>query len=291
MRIVSCAVILTVLELALTRGDGDTSRTRRSSVNDHYVDDHCEGHFQVESNTIIRTEDSINMGGSFLNETQVLSLSRCLHYCCQYPLCNTAVFDERMDTTEGGSCYLFDCGSLENLKCQFTANPDFSSAVLDIDRHKFDIDAQDHRQGHSNQLELLRSREGEDSGAESRACGDFQFRCRSGECVATYDTCNGIPQCTDASDEDPGMCSTSTTLSPPSNHIHMRPDMDPPQQQQYPYRQQQQQLPAQGTFWPQQQQQMTGFPDSRKTSYGGAGSELQRRFVRDLKESYESIMK
>ena len=71
----------------------------------------------------------------------------------------------------------------------------------------------------------------------------------------------------------------------------MRPDMDPPQQQQYPYRQQQQQLPAQGTFWPQQQQQMTGFPDSRKTSYGGAGSELQRRFVRDLKESYESIMK
>ena len=31
---------------------------------------------------------------------QVLSLSRCLHYCCTYPLCNTAVFDERMDSTE-----------------------------------------------------------------------------------------------------------------------------------------------------------------------------------------------
>ena len=110
----------------------------------------------METNTIIRTEDSINMGGSFLNETQVrlaagslvssdpdikselhgditavmcilhshiiqfriagsvnpalqlqpiycrqvLSLSRCLHYCCTYPLCNTAVFDERMDSTE-----------------------------------------------------------------------------------------------------------------------------------------------------------------------------------------------
>ena len=31
---------------------------------------------------------------------QVLSLSRCLHYCCTYPLCNTAVFDERMDSAE-----------------------------------------------------------------------------------------------------------------------------------------------------------------------------------------------
>ena len=94
----------------------------------------------------------------------MLSLSRCLHYCCTYPLCNTAVFDERMDSTEvtwiikmspvsnvdhyyqGGSCYLFDCGTLDELKCQFTANPDFSAAVLDIDRHKFDILAEDHRQ-------------------------------------------------------------------------------------------------------------------------------------------------
>ena len=47
---------------------------------------------------------------------------------------------------QGGSCYLFDCGSLDDLKCQFTANPDFSAAVLDIDRHKFDILAEDHRQ-------------------------------------------------------------------------------------------------------------------------------------------------
>ena len=146
---------LLLLIITLTRGDS-------SSVHDHYVDDHCEGHFQVETNTIIRTEDSINMGGAFLNETQVLSLSRCLHYCCSYPLCNTAVFDERMDSSEGGSCYLFDCGSLDDLKCQFTTNPDFSAAVLDIDRHKFDISADDQRQGHSSQLELLRSRDGMD---------------------------------------------------------------------------------------------------------------------------------
>ena len=70
---------------------------------------------QLEANTIIRTEDSLAMGATFLNETQVLSLTRCLHRCCSYPLCNTAVFDERMDSSEGGSCYLFDCGDPDRL--------------------------------------------------------------------------------------------------------------------------------------------------------------------------------
>ena len=43
----------------------------------------------------------------------MLSLSRCLHYCCTYPLCNTAVFDERMDSAEVSFrcqnvvCYMF----------------------------------------------------------------------------------------------------------------------------------------------------------------------------------------
>ena len=74
-------------------------------------------------------------------------------------------------------------------------------------------------------------------------CSQYQFQCRSGECIATYDTCNGIPQCTDASDEDPGLCPPQTTSSP-AGHLHLRPDMDPPQQQ----RQQQHQ-----SYWSQQQ--------------------------------------
>ena len=33
-------------------------------------------------------------------------------------------------------------------------------------------------------------------------CGEHQFRCaNSSECIAIYDVCNGIPQCTDGSDE------------------------------------------------------------------------------------------
>ena len=140
--------------------------------------------FQLEANTIIRTEDSLAMGATFLNETQVSSLTRCLHRCCSYPLCNTAVFDERMESSEGGSCYLFDCGDPDRLKCQFTTNPDFSAAVLDIDRHKFELTAADQRQGHSSQLELLRGGAGVEQGAgpgRGRDCGQFEWRCSSGE--------------------------------------------------------------------------------------------------------------
>ena len=69
----------------------------------------------------------------------------------------------------------------------------------------------------------------------------------AGECIASYDTCTGIPQCADASDEDPALCPAPTTLAPPP-HRHLRPDMDPPPQQQFPAQRPQQ-------FWPQQQQQ------------------------------------
>ena len=177
---------------------------KRSNIYDNYVDDHCEGHFQLERNTIIRTEDSIGAGGVFLNETSAGSLPRCLHFCCSFPLCNTVVYDDRPDSEDGGSCYLFDCGSMENIKCQFTNNPGFMSAMMDIDRHKFEISASDNKEDHSQKLSSLRGRVEE--------CGEWQWRCRSGECIPTYDTCNGIPQCQDGSDEDPKVCPPPTTL-------------------------------------------------------------------------------
>ncbi|KAL6731045.1 hypothetical protein Aduo_001957 [Ancylostoma duodenale] len=31
--------------------------------------------------------------------------------------------------------------------------------------------------------------------------GQWQWACRNGECIARYDTCDGIPQCSDGSDE------------------------------------------------------------------------------------------
>lgn len=218
-------LVTTVLLITTHLTNSQYNDLKKSSIYNNYVDDHCEGHYQVETNTIIRTEDSMAGGGVFLNETSARSLARCLHYCCSYPLCNTAVYDERSDDADGGSCYLFDCGSLDNIKCQFTSNNGFSSAMLDIDRHKFDLSSVEQREGHSKQLSDLRA------GGEVEECGQFQFKCSTGECIASYDTCNGIPQCRDGSDEDTKLCPAPTPLPP---HRHLRPDMDRPGYQQYP---------------------------------------------------------
>jgi len=182
------------------------SRTRRDLL-DHYSDQHCLEQFSVESSTIIRTKDSRENGAVFINETEVETLTRCLHLCCSTPLCNVAVFGE------GSSCYLFDCGSPEAFKCQFTGSDDFASAVLDLDRHRFDLSAADVQKDHSDQLQLLRSPklDQEVQSIVQDDCGRWQFSCNSGDCIAIYDVCNGIAQCRDGSDEDKEFCKTETT--------------------------------------------------------------------------------
>ena len=62
--------LVILLQLSIIHASSH-SRVSRSTLNNHFVDDHCEGHFQVESSMIIRTEDSISLGAVFLNETQV----------------------------------------------------------------------------------------------------------------------------------------------------------------------------------------------------------------------------
>lgn len=39
--------------------------------------------------------------------------------------------------------------------------------------------------------------------AKNAGCSRFQFACHSGECLAVYNACDGIPQCEDGSDEGP----------------------------------------------------------------------------------------
>nr|XP_045591793.1 uncharacterized protein LOC123753886 [Procambarus clarkii] len=46
----------------------------------------------------------------------------------------------------------------------------------------------------------------------ARKCSRFQFECHSGECIAIYNACDGIPQCQDNSDEDPALgCPPAST--------------------------------------------------------------------------------
>ncbi len=53
-------------------------------------------------------------------------------------------------------------------------------------------------------------------------CGRWQFSCRSGDCIAIYDVCNGIPQCRDGSDEDAAACKPTAAPPPPTQHPHLR---------------------------------------------------------------------
>ncbi|KAH8271661.1 hypothetical protein KR044_000474, partial [Drosophila immigrans] len=47
-------------------------------------------------------------------------------------------------------------------------------------------------------------------------CGRFQFSCHSGECIAVYNACDGIPQCLDGSDEGPE-CNAVASAPPKAN--------------------------------------------------------------------------
>lgn len=48
----------------------------------------------------------------------------------------------------------------------------------------------------------------------ARKCSRWQFECHSsGECIAIYNACDGIPQCQDGSDEDPKLfCPTGSSI-------------------------------------------------------------------------------
>ncbi|EDV32411.1 uncharacterized protein Dana_GF15825 [Drosophila ananassae] len=93
-------------------------------------------------------------------------------------------------------------------------------------------------------------------------CGRFQFTCHSGECIAVYNACDGIPQCEDGSDEGPecNTISSSATKSSGSNN-NMEP-AKPMVQQYLPVQnvQQQLQVAAQQQQHQQQQQQQQQQP-------------------------------
>ncbi|XP_063848513.1 AT-rich interactive domain-containing protein 1A-like isoform X2 [Scylla paramamosain] len=214
----------------------------------------CLEKFDVSESTIIRTEDSRMLGAQFLNESDVGNREDCLALCCATRFCNVAVFEEK----HSGSCYLFDCGKHEDLKCQFTSHSYYTSAVLRVNRHQLELGLWSEQSQHEAELANLSKGLGDAgetlNGPRSRnlppttppqqppptatphaltshqphhhhcphpppstttttttakptlpprKCTRFQFECHSGECIAIYNACDGIPQCSDSSDEDP----------------------------------------------------------------------------------------
>ncbi len=111
--------------------DGAADRVRLA---DNFGGSYCLDAFDVSLKSIIRTNDSLDLGADFLGEEDVKTFETCLKLCCQTRLCDVAVWDENL-----GSCFMFDCGSPEDFRCLFDPNDNYVTGALEIDRHKFEV--------------------------------------------------------------------------------------------------------------------------------------------------------
>ncbi|XP_030759290.1 low-density lipoprotein receptor-related protein 11 isoform X2 [Sitophilus oryzae] len=236
-----------------------STRSKRSEIDLQT----CIDNFNVHRDKIIRTQDSQNMGAKYLNEIDLGSREECLRLCCETEDCDVFVFEEK----NSGSCYLFHCGPPEDFKCKFTHHVNYSSAVLSINRHLPDLESQIKLTKHVQELTKLRKPESDtpelsqgnsklskppttlapvitkevlpmEKQTSSRKCSRFQFECRStGECIAIYNACDGIPQCADGSDEAhelgcpavEAVASAAAQTSPPVTTKKAPASVQPPQ--------------------------------------------------------------
>ncbi|XP_022246505.1 uncharacterized protein LOC106463320 [Limulus polyphemus] len=91
--------------------------------------------FQINRDTIIRTQDSRALGAKYLNETELPTNEDCIYWCWKVPKCNVAVYEEKTR----GSCYLFDCGTNDDFLCKFTSHGYYTSSILRISQHPYDL--------------------------------------------------------------------------------------------------------------------------------------------------------
>lgn len=193
--------------------------------------------FDIHRDTIIQTEDSRKMGANFLYHLDLNNHEECLRVCCETDKCDVFVFEDKFK----GTCFLFQCGPPDDFRCQFTAHANYTIAVLSPVQQEQQFRPQPfkpqatpspqqntyaiHLSQHEKELvDLKGSKESvvvskqlekkdvtsttipplgipmSDSGT-GNDCGRFQFKCHSGECIAIYNACDGIPQCEDGSDE------------------------------------------------------------------------------------------
>ncbi|XP_051165892.1 uncharacterized protein LOC127284490 [Leptopilina boulardi] len=184
----------------------------------------CVDSFVIHRDKIIRTLDSQEMGAKYLTEIDVNSENECIKFCCVTDQCDVFIFEEK----KPGSCYLFHCGPPQDFKCKFTDHANYSSAVLTNYKPPTVLQLEEQvRKTPEHELKSLRKQTNpglkeysynelpavaatqitKTSTVTSPApvkieCSRNQFECRtSGDCIAIYNVCDGIPQCPDGSDE------------------------------------------------------------------------------------------
>ncbi|XP_027843860.2 uncharacterized protein LOC114124712 [Aphis gossypii] len=183
----------------------------------------CANRFEVHEDKIIRTEDSKKLGAKFIDSVEQHDRAGCLELCCRTSRCDVFVFEEKSP----GTCYLFECGPSDDFKCKFTNHKNYSSALM-LSRHATELENQIKLTQIEHEHELIQLKKitsfttpsttvvpisninketeitiPQDKHSErTPRCSRYQFECNtSSECIAIYNACDGIPQCSDGSDE------------------------------------------------------------------------------------------
>ncbi|XP_073826715.1 uncharacterized protein [Musca autumnalis] len=242
----------------------------------------CLGQFDVHKNTIIRTGESQAIGGKYLQGLELDTMEECQRLCCETESCDVYIFESKKDgycyLFECGTPENFHCKFTRHANYTSavltpvirsnievtTQHPmvahKTSSAISqqewELSNLKIKPEVRTGKTGevglagmnnlpaNTNAKKSLASSDVESNTKVNSTvqCGRFQFACHSGECIAVYNACDGIPQCEDGSDEGPE-CSgannnnnvatnTKSSSDGNSNKISSSPQMTQYQQSQ-----------------------------------------------------------
>ncbi|XP_034472908.1 low-density lipoprotein receptor-related protein 11 isoform X2 [Drosophila innubila] len=248
----------------------------------------CIGHFDVHKNTIIRTGESQAIGGKYLQGLELDTLEECERLCCETDACDVYIFERKAGgycyLFECGPPENFHCKFTRHanytsavltpqvrnaIDVASTPRPqlphipsnnisqqewELSNLKLkpEVQRDKPTIVVAMPTASAALPLGVAQSVAAVVAPPQSALvahCGRFQFSCHSGECIAVYNACDGIPQCEDGSDEGPE-CNAVASAPPKSNSNN-----NAEQYQSVPPIQQQLQVAPQSTIQQQQQPQ------------------------------------